>query len=178
VHWRVDHHLAHRPQGILGSKERPDELVPIFWNALYAGINASTAAYVWSRPASTPRRLHGLLHLARPPRRRGAYAFAIPIVTYDWWYWSLLVFVAHHAPLPFGIPRCACVRLPGHRTIAAAEIIRYLCQHEVHVAHRRDRRQSKGGRLCSDHNPWPNDARYHLGAQVLSGYRVHDGAGV
>jgi branched-chain amino acid transport system permease protein len=58
-------------------------------------------------------------------------------------------------------------------TIAAAEIIRYVLASTrfTWLTGGTDGRQGWTS-LFQDLNPWPNDARYHLGAQVLSGYQV------
>jgi neutral amino acid transport system permease protein len=151
----------------------------IFWNALYAGINASTAAYCM---VSTGLNVHvgytGLLNFGQAGfAALGAYAFAIPIVNYDWpWYWSLLlVFVASILlALLLGIPT---LRLRADYlaivTIAAAEIIRYVLASTrfTWLTGGTDGRQGWTS-LFQDLNPWPNDAHYELGAQVLSGYQV------
>jgi neutral amino acid transport system permease protein len=151
----------------------------IFWNALYAGINASTAAYCM---VSTGLNVHvgytGLLNFGQAGfAALGAYAFAIPIINYGWpWYWSLLlVFVASILlALLLGIPT---LRLRADYlaivTIAAAEIIRYVLASTrfTWLTGGTDGRQGWTS-LFQDLNPWPNDARYELGAQVLSGYQV------
>ena len=119
----------------------------IFWNALYAGINASTAAYCM---VSTGLNVHvgytGLLNFGQAGfAALGAYAFAIPIVNYDWpWYWSLLlVFVGVDPPRPPARhPDAAPARrLPGDRHDRRRRD-HPLCprQHQVHLAHRWDRR--------------------------------------
>ena len=64
----------------------------IFWNALYAAINANAAAYCL---IATGLNVHvgytGLLNFGQAAFAAvGAYAFAIPIANYGWhWYFAL-----------------------------------------------------------------------------------------
>ena len=59
-------------------------------------------------------------------------------------------------------------------TIAAAEILRYLLASTrfTWLTGGTDGRPWLGGPCSWTSIPWPNDARYHLGAQVLSGYQL------
>ena len=93
----------------------------IFWNASYTSINAAAAAYCL---VAVGLNVHvgytGLLNFGQAGFAAvGAYAFAIPIVEYDWpWYAALpLVFVGSIAlSLLLGLPDAATARrLPGDR---------------------------------------------------------------
>ena len=85
--------LLIRPQGILGTQgtDRMNWSL-IFWNALYAAINANAAAYCL---IATGLNVHvgytGLLNFGQAAFAAvGAYAFAIPIANYGWhWYFAL-----------------------------------------------------------------------------------------
>jgi branched-chain amino acid transport system permease protein len=151
----------------------------IFWNALYTGINAAAAAYCL---VAVGLNVHvgytGLLNFGQAGFAAiGAYAFAIPIVTYDWaWYWALpLVFVGSVAlALVLGLPT---LRLRADYlaivTIAAAEIIRLFLNSTrfTWLTGGTDGRNGWTG-LFQDLNPLDNDARYNFGAQRIDGYRL------
>ena len=132
----------------------------IFWNALYTSINAAAAAYCL---IAIGLNVHvgytGLLNFGQAGFAAvGAYAFAIPIVEYDWpWYAALpVVFCASIAlSLLLGLPT---LRLRADYlaivTIAAAEIIRYsVNSHAIHLAHRRHRRQAGLDRVLPGPQP-------------------------
>jgi neutral amino acid transport system permease protein len=151
----------------------------IFWNALYAGISATAAGYCL---VAVGLNVHvgytGLLNFGQAGFAAiGAYAFAIPIVTYDWaWYWALpVVFIGSIAlALILGLPT---LRLRADYlaivTIAAAEIIR-LFLNSTRFTWLTGGSDGRNGwtDLFENLNPWPNAARYNLGSQRIDGYRL------
>src|SRR6188508_500640 len=106
-----------------------------------------------------------------------AYGMAVTVQTFDMSLWLGIVVglvASILLALLLGIPT---LRLRADYlaivTIAAAEIIRYVLASTrfTWLTGGTDGRQGWTS-LFQDLNPWPNDARYHLGAQVLSGYQV------
>jgi neutral amino acid transport system permease protein len=151
----------------------------IFWNAIYTGINAAAAGYcLIAVGLNVQVGYTGLLNFGQAGFAAvGAYAFAIPIVTYGWaWYWALpLVFVGSIAlALVLGLPT---LRLRADYlaivTIAAAEIIRLFLNSTrfTWLTGGADGRNGWTG-VFQDLNPLSNSARYKLGAQDIDGYRL------
>jgi len=151
----------------------------IFWNALYTGINAAAAGYcIIAAGLNVHVGYTGLLNFGQAGFAAvGAYAFAIPVVTYGWaWYWALpMVFV-------FSILLALLLGLPTLRlradylaivTIAAAEIIRLSLNSTrfTWLTGGTDGRNGWTG-LFEDLNPLDNTARYSFGAQRIDGYRL------
>jgi branched-chain amino acid transport system permease protein len=151
----------------------------IFWNALYTAINANAAAYCL---VATGLNVHvgytGLLNFGQAGFAAvGAYAFAIAVNNYDWpWFGALFIVLVASVVLALllGLPT---LRLRADYlaivTIAAAEIIRYFLN-SVRFTWLTGGSNGKNGwtDFFQDLNPWPNDARYHLGDQVIDGYRL------
>jgi neutral amino acid transport system permease protein len=151
----------------------------IFWNALYTAVNAAAAGYCL---IAVGLNVHigytGLLNFGQAGFAAvGAYAFAIPVVTYDWaWYWALpLVFVGSIAlSIILGLPT---LRLRADYlaivTIAAAEIVRLFLNSTrfTWLTGGSDGRNGWTG-LFEDLNPISNSARYSFGAQRIDGYRL------
>ena len=151
----------------------------IFWNAVYTGINAAAAAYCL---IAIGLNVHvgytGLLNFGQAGFAAiGAYAFAVPIAEYGWeWYAALpLVFVASILfALLLGLPT---LRLRADYlaivTIAAAEIVRYFLNSSRFTWLTGGSNGKNGWTgFFQDLNPFPNDARYSLGAQPIDGYRL------
>jgi branched-chain amino acid transport system permease protein len=151
----------------------------IFWGAVYAAINANAAAYCM---VAAGLNVHvgytGLLNFGQAGFAAvGAYAFAIPVAEFGWsWYAALpLVFGCSIAlALALGIPT---LRLRADYlaivTIAASEIVRYFLN-SARFSWLTGGSNGQNGwtQFFQDLNPWPNDGRYHLGAQVIDGYRL------
>jgi neutral amino acid transport system permease protein len=151
----------------------------IFWNALYTGINAAAAGYcIIAAGLNVHVGYTGLLNFGQAGFAAvGAYAFAIPVVTYGWaWYWALpMVFVCSIGlALLLGLPT---LRLRADYlaivTIAAAEIIR-LFLNSVRFTWLTGGTDGRNGwtDFFEDLNPFENSARYKLGAQSIDGYRL------
>ena len=151
----------------------------IFWNALYASINAGAAAYcIVASGLNVHVGYTGLLNFGQAGFAAiGAYAFAIPIANYGWhWYFALPLVFAGSILLSFllGLPT---LRLRADYlaivTIAAAEIIRYFLN-TVRFTWLTGGTDGKNGwtTFFQDLNPWTNDARFKLGVQSFDGYRL------
>ncbi len=151
----------------------------IFWNAVYAGINAAAAGYCL---VAIGLNVHvgytGLLNFGQAGFAAiGAYAFAVPVAEFGWdWYLALpTVFVCSILlALLLGIPT---LRLRADYlaivTIAASEIIRYFVN-STRFTWLTGGSNGKNGwtNFFQDLNPVANDARYRLGAQTIDGYRL------
>jgi branched-chain amino acid transport system permease protein len=151
----------------------------IFWNALYAAINANAAAYCL---IATGLNVHvgytGLLNFGQAAFAAvGAYAFAIPIANYGWhWYFALpFVFLCSILlALLLGIPT---LRLRADYlaivTIAASEITRYLLGSTrfTWLTGGSDGK-NRWTQFFQDLNPFPNNGVYNLGEQPIDGYRL------
>ena len=151
----------------------------IFWNALYAAINANAAAYCL---IATGLNVHvgytGLLNFGQAAFAAvGAYAFAIPIANYGWhWYFALpFVFLCSILlALLLGIPT---LRLRADYlaivTIAASEITRYLLGSTrfTWLTGGSDGK-NRWTQFFQDLNPFPNNGVYNLGKQPIDGYRL------
>ncbi len=149
----------------------------IFWNALYTAINANAAAYcLVASGLNVQVGYTGLLNFGQAGFAAvGAYSFAITAANYDWpWYASLALVVVSSIVLALllGLPT---LRLRADYlaivTIAAAEIIRYFLN-STRFTWLTGGSNGKNGwtQFFQDLNPWPNDARYYLGIQPISGY--------
>lgn len=151
----------------------------IFWNAVYASINAAAASYcLISMGLNVHVGYTGLLNFGQAGFAAiGAYAFAIPVAEYGWeWYAALpLVFVGSILfALLLGLPT---LRLRADYlaivTIAAAEIVRYFLNSSRFTWLTGGSNGKNGWTgFFQDLNPFPNDARYSLGAQPIDGYRM------
>ena len=104
---------------------------PDLLERLYTAINAAAAGYcIISAGLNVHVGYTGLLNFGQAGFAAvGAYAFSIPIVTYDWsWYWALPLMLACSVllALALGVPT---LRLRADYlaivTIAVAEIIRF-----------------------------------------------------
>jgi branched-chain amino acid transport system permease protein len=151
----------------------------IFWNAVYAGINAAAAGYCL---VAVGLNVHvgytGLLNFGQAGFAAiGAYAFAVPVAEFDWpWYLALpAVFICSILlALLLGLPT---LRLRADYlaivTIAASEIIRYFVN-STRFTWLTGGSNGKNGwtEFFQDLNPVANDARYRLGAQTIDGYRL------
>jgi branched-chain amino acid transport system permease protein len=151
----------------------------IFWNALYTGINAAAAGYCL---VAIGLNVHvgytGLLNFGQAGFAAvGAYAFAIPVVTYDWaWYWALpfMLITSVALALALGLPT---LRLRADYlaivTIAAAEIIR-LFLNSTRFTWLTGGTDGRNGwtNIFQDLNPWSNSGRFSMGAQEIDGYRL------
>lgn len=151
----------------------------IFWNALYTAINANAAAYCL---VATGLNVHvgytGLLNFGQAGFAAvGAYAYAITISEYQWrvpFALCLVLGASVALALALGVPT---LRLRADYlaivTIAASEIIRYFLN-SSRFTWLTGGSNGKNGWTgwFQDLNPWPNDARYHLGVQVIDGYRL------
>src|SRR4249919_3517094 len=107
----------------------------------------------------------------------GAYAVAIPVNRYGWSFWATIPVLLTSAivlALLLGIPT---LRLRADYlaivTIAASEIVRYFLN-SARFSWLTGGSNGKNGwtEFFQDLNPWPNDGRYKLGAQVIDGYRA------
>lgn len=151
----------------------------IFWNAIYTAINANAAAYCL---VASGLNVHvgytGLLNFGQAGFAAvGAFAFAIPVAEYGWTWYAALPFVIACSitlALALGVPT---LRLRADYlaivTIAASEIVRYFLN-SARFSWLTGGSNGKNGwtQFFQDLNPWPNDARYKLGAQVIDGYRL------
>jgi branched-chain amino acid transport system permease protein len=151
----------------------------IFWNAVYTAINANAAAYcIVASGLNVHVGYTGLLNFGQAGFAAvGAYAFAIPVAEYGWtWYAALPLVIASSIALALalGIPT---LRLRADYlaivTIAASEIVRYFLN-SARFSWLTGGSNGKNGwtQWFQDLNPWPNDGRYQLGAQVIDGYRL------
>ncbi len=151
----------------------------IFWNAIYTSINAAAAAYCL---ISVGLNVHvgytGLLNFGQAGFAAvGAYAFAVPVSEYGWEWWAAIPVVLVGSvlfALLLGLPtlrlRAAYLAIV---TIAAAEIVRFFLN-STRFTWLTGGSNGKNGwtGFFSDINPFADDARYHLGAQVIDGYRL------
>jgi len=151
----------------------------IFWNAIYTSINAAAAAYCL---ISVGLNVHvgytGLLNFGQAGFAAvGAYAFAVPVSEYGWEWWAAIPVVLVGSvlfALLLGLPT---LRLRADYlaivTIAAAEIVRFFLN-STRFTWLTGGSNGKNGwtGFFSDINPFADDARYHLGAQVIDGYRL------
>jgi branched-chain amino acid transport system permease protein len=151
----------------------------IFWNALYTAINAAAAGYCMvASGLNVQVGYTGLLNFGQAGFAAvGAYAFAIPVVVYDWpWYFALPLMIVCSVGLALllGLPT---LRLRADYlaivTIAVAEIIR-LFLNSTRFTWLTGGTDGRNGwtSFFEDLNPWENDARFNLGAQSIDGYRL------
>ena len=151
----------------------------IFWNALYTGINAAAAAYcIIAVGLNVHVGYTGLLNFGQAGFAAvGAYAFAIPVVTYDWaWYWALpfMLICSVLLALLLGAPT---LRLRADYlaivTIAVAEIIRLFLNSVrfTWLTGGSDGRNNWTG-VFERLNPIDNTDRFSMGAQSIDGYRL------
>ncbi|MGI9052902.1 MAG: branched-chain amino acid ABC transporter permease [Ilumatobacteraceae bacterium] len=151
----------------------------IFWNAIYTSINAAAAAYCL---ISVGLNVHvgytGLLNFGQAGFAAvGAYAFAVPVSEYGWEWWAAIPVVLVGSvlfALLLGLPT---LRLRADYlaivTIAAAEIVRFFLNSTRFTGLTGGSNGKNGWTgFFSDINPFADDARYHLGAQVIDGYRL------
>jgi branched-chain amino acid transport system permease protein len=151
----------------------------IFWGAIYQAINAAAAAYCL---VAIGLNVHvgytGLLNFGQAAFAAvGAYAFAITVAVYDWeWFFALGLAIVGSVLLALllGVPT---LRLRADYlaivTIAAAEILRYFLSSTRFTWLTGGTDGTQGWTdFFLDLNPWRNDARYHLGQQVFSGYQL------
>ena len=122
----------------------------IFWNALYTSISAAAAGYcIIASGLNVHVGYTGLLNFGQAGFAAiGAYAFAIPIATYDWaWYFALPVMLCRLCPARARARRpdpAPARRLPGDRHHRGRGDRQALLELDpVHLAHGWNRRAQR-----------------------------------